>query len=116
MGANNGYGPFVQPNPNVSLLLLISFVGLTSLMTLVIGAVTSERRKAEADKDKFGSELAHESTAGRVGGLAIVRHLVELHGGTVSASNRDENGGAVLTVSLPALEPAPPRQLKRVSS
>ena len=38
-------------------------------------------------------------------GLAIVRHLVELHGGTVSASNRNETGGAVLTVSLPALEP-----------
>jgi len=38
-------------------------------------------------------------------GLAIVRHLVELHGGTVSASNRNEEGGAVLTVSLPALEP-----------
>jgi signal transduction histidine kinase len=38
-------------------------------------------------------------------GLAIVRHLVELHGGTVSASNRDKNGGAVLTVVLPAIEP-----------
>jgi signal transduction histidine kinase len=37
-------------------------------------------------------------------GLAIVRHLVELHGGTVSARNRDGQGGAVLTVSLPALE------------
>ena len=36
-------------------------------------------------------------------GLAIVRHLVELHGGTVSAGNRDD-GGAVLTVSLPAVE------------
>jgi signal transduction histidine kinase len=36
--------------------------------------------------------------------LAIVRHLVELHGGTVSARNRDGKGGAVLTVSLPALE------------
>jgi signal transduction histidine kinase len=40
-------------------------------------------------------------------GLAIVRHLVELHGGTVSAANRDENGGAVLTVWLPAMEVAP---------
>jgi signal transduction histidine kinase len=34
-------------------------------------------------------------------GLAIVRHLVELHGGTVSARNR-KNGGAVLTVQLPS--------------
>jgi signal transduction histidine kinase len=39
-------------------------------------------------------------------GLAIVRHLIELHGGTVSARNRDENGGAVLIVLLPAMDPA----------
>lgn len=36
-------------------------------------------------------------------GLAIVRHLVELHGGTVSASNRQDASGAVLTVRLPAV-------------
>jgi PAS domain S-box-containing protein len=36
-------------------------------------------------------------------GLAIVRHLVELHGGTVAAANR-EKGGAILTVRLPAAE------------
>ena len=33
-------------------------------------------------------------------GLSIVRHLVELHGGKVSAANRLE-GGAVFTISLP---------------
>jgi two-component system phosphate regulon sensor histidine kinase PhoR len=34
-------------------------------------------------------------------GLSIVRHLIELHGGRVSAVNRD-GGGALFTVSLPA--------------
>ncbi|MBD2231446.1 PAS domain S-box protein [Phormidium tenue] len=36
-------------------------------------------------------------------GLAIVRHLVELHGGTIQASSPGENMGATFTVSLPAL-------------
>ena len=56
-GARQGYGPFLQPNPNVSLLLLMSFVGTSSLMTLLVGAVTKERRTAEAAKDKLGSQL-----------------------------------------------------------
>jgi PAS domain S-box-containing protein len=34
-------------------------------------------------------------------GLAIVRHLVELHGGTVTANSPGEGKGATFTVSLP---------------
>ena len=37
-------------------------------------------------------------------GLAITRHLVELHGGAVKAENREDGNGAVLTVTLPALK------------
>jgi signal transduction histidine kinase len=47
-------------------------------------------------------------------GLAIVRHLVELHGGTVSAANR-EAGGAVLIVGLPVLVRSASQDLQDVS-
>ena len=59
-GARHGYGPFIQSSGNVALLLLISFVGTTTLMTLLVAAVTTERRKAEADRSKLGSELEHQ--------------------------------------------------------
>src|SRR5580765_4503018 len=47
-------------------------------------------------------------------GLALVRHLVELHGGTVRAASAGEGQGATFTVKLPiaiarADEPAQPR-------
>jgi len=56
-GAKHGYGPFVEPNRNVSLLLLTSFVGTASLMTLLVAAVMRERKTAEAETSRLGSEL-----------------------------------------------------------
>jgi PAS domain S-box-containing protein len=56
-GAGRGYGPFVVDNPNASLMLLISFVGTSTLMTLLVAGVTHERRRAESDKDRLRSEV-----------------------------------------------------------
>ncbi len=39
-------------------------------------------------------------------GLAIVRHIVEMHGGTVNANSLGEGSGAVFTVALPLLREA----------
>lgn len=34
-------------------------------------------------------------------GLAIVRHLIELHGGTIAVENRQDGAGAIFTIRLP---------------
>ena len=46
-------------------------------------------------------------------GLAIVRQLVELHGGTVSASSEGEGLGTTFTVELPLIVPERSRSSKR---
>ncbi|MEG3978594.1 response regulator, partial [Microcoleus sp. herbarium8] len=41
-------------------------------------------------------------------GLAIVRHLVELHGGTVTSDSAGEGKGATFTVRIPLMPVQPP--------
>jgi PAS domain S-box-containing protein len=56
-GATKGYGPFIQKNPNVSLLLLLAFIGASTLMTLLVFAVISERKEVEGEKNELANEL-----------------------------------------------------------
>jgi signal transduction histidine kinase len=49
-----------------------------------------------------GPRSTHSGGSGL--GLAITRRLVELHGGSVAAANREDGRGAVFTIRLPRIE------------
>jgi PAS domain S-box-containing protein len=55
------------------------------------------------DRFRQGDASSSKRFAGLGLGLAIVRQLVELHGGRVEAANRTDESGAVFTVKLPIM-------------
>ncbi|MEH2113777.1 PAS domain S-box protein [Nostoc sp.] len=61
--------------------------------------------------DRFRqADSSNTRTYGGLGlGLAIIRHLVELHGGTVHADSPGKEQGATFTVKLPLLKSSPLR-------
>jgi integral membrane sensor domain MASE1 len=56
-GTLRGLGPFAQPGPNESLLLLQAFMGVTSVMIMGLATVVTERKRAEANLEKLVLEL-----------------------------------------------------------
>ena len=58
------------------------------------------------DRFRQADSAATRRHAGLGLGLAIVRHLTELHGGTVTAANHEGETGALFTVRLPVLSVA----------
>src|SRR6266446_1477976 len=65
---------------------------------------TSSRMPSSSPRTAGASSFeSSPRTAGLGLGLAIVRHLVELHGGTVEAQSPGEGQGATFIVKLPLL-------------
>jgi PAS domain S-box-containing protein len=55
------------------------------------------------ERFRQGDQGSTRKTGGLGLGLAIVRHLVEMHGGTVHAASAGDNQGSVFTVCLPLM-------------
>ncbi|MCY7274711.1 MAG: PAS domain-containing protein [Phormidesmis sp. CAN_BIN44] len=68
------------------------------------------------DRFRQGDSSTTKAVAGLGLGLSIVRHLVELHGGTVQAESLGKGQGATLTVWLPLARSTPPIELETVET
>ena len=53
----DGFGPFVRPSPNESLLILQSFMAITTLMALAVAASVRERRVADRRVQRLNDRL-----------------------------------------------------------
>jgi integral membrane sensor domain MASE1 len=57
LGTAQGHGPFVRPTLNQSLILLQTFVGVVTVMTLALIAVLAERRQAKEQEAHLLGQL-----------------------------------------------------------
>jgi diguanylate cyclase (GGDEF)-like protein len=96
-GTLHGFGPFVRTNPNESLLLLQTYMGVSAIMSLILGAVVSEREQAV--------ELLRQlAVTDPLTGLANYRHFMETLEGEVRRSDRSGRGFAMLLFDLDRLK------------
>ncbi len=96
-GTLYGFGPFVRPAPNTSLLLLQAFVAVTAVMTLVLAAVVSERKAVEA-------QLRHLAVSDPLTGLANYRQLVHVLELEIQRSQRTGRPFAILFLDVDRLK------------
>jgi len=96
-GTLRGFGPFARTTPNESLLLLQSFMGVTAVMTLALGAVVFERRQVEA-------QLRQLAVSDPLTGLANYRQFSYAVDAEIKRSGRTERPFAVVLMDLDRLK------------
>lgn len=98
---------FTPPGGTTYLRLDTARPGEVVVRVCDTGAGMSEETLRVAFDPFVQAEQTIERTRGGLGlGLALVRTLVELHGGTVTARSAGEGAGSEFTVTLPALPQA----------
>jgi len=68
------------------------------------------------DRFRQADSTSTRAHAGMGLGLAIVRHVIELHGGSVNADSQGENAGSTFTVTLPTRASLPEQQEEATAS
>ncbi len=96
-GTLHGFGPFAQPTPNASLLLLQAFMGVTALMTLALAALVAERRQVE-------DRLRHLAVSDPLTGLANYRQLTYALDAEIKRSSRTDRPFALVLLDLDGLK------------
>lgn len=92
-----GFGPFVRDAPNESLLLLQAFMGVVSVMTLILTAAVSERKRVEA-------QLRHLAVSDALTGLGNYRQLTTVLEAEIQRSQRTERRFAVVFLDVDRLK------------
>ncbi len=92
---------FTAPNGRVSVTLKTSGHHAELAVSDTGRGMTEEFLPHVFERFRQADSTPTRSTGGLGLGLSIVRHLVELHGGTVSAASAGEGLGATFTVRLP---------------
>ena len=96
-GTLQGFGPFVTPNKNDSLLLLQAFTAIVAAMTLALAAMSAERRRVQA-------EVTNLAVTDHLTGLANYRKLIDVLDAEVRRSNRTGRTFSVLLIDMDHLK------------
>lgn len=96
-GTMQGFGPFVRENPYETVLLLQAYVAVTATMAVVIAAVVTGHRRAEA-------QLLELATTDPLTGLANYRKLLEVLRAEVARANRTSRPFSVLFLDVNGLK------------
>jgi signal transduction histidine kinase len=95
-GAATGGGPFARPHLSAALLDLQTFMAMVAATTLILGAVTEERRRALSMRESLISLAAHELKTPLTSLLLRVQKLSRtLRDGPPSAANHARDAETV---------------------